>query len=121
MASHCQHCDKGKQYGHMVSHAKNRLRRIFLPNLQKLKVLKNGLAVSVVLCSGCIKRLKKDGRIGYFSQWKYSQVKVMAPSASVKEEVKEEIIKEEKTREKKVKEEKKKEALKIEDIVGKKS
>ena len=51
----------------MVSHAKNRVGRLFRPNLQKLKVFKNGLLIRVKLCTSCIKRLKKDGRIGIFA------------------------------------------------------
>ena len=128
MSSHCQHCHRGKQYGHKVSHAKNRLNRIFFPNLQKLKVLKNGLAVRVVFCAGCIKRLKKDGKIGLFSLWKYKTAKVATSPVMAKEGVKKEIKAEKKVKEEKKakkptlsKKEKAKTTLKIEDIVGKKS
>lgn len=71
MASHCMHCHKGRGTGHMVSHAKNRLKRFFLPNLQQLKVLQNGALVRVVLCTSCIKRLKKDGHLRNFFLKKY--------------------------------------------------
>ena len=65
--SYCQNCHKGKDFGHMVSHAKNRLRRTFKPNIQKLRVLQNGISISVKLCTSCIKRLKKDKKFGIFS------------------------------------------------------
>lgn len=65
MSYRCDHCHKGKQYGHAVSHAKNRLRRFFMPNLQKLAVFLNGKSsIHVKFCTTCIKRLKKDGRLG---------------------------------------------------------
>lgn len=65
--SYCQNCHKGKAFGHMVSHAKNRLRRTFKPNIQKLRVLRNGISISAQLCTSCIKRLKKDGKFGIFA------------------------------------------------------
>ena len=65
MSYRCDHCHKGKQYGHAVSHAKNRIRRFFMPNLQKLAVFLNGKSsIHVKFCTRCIKRLKKDGRFG---------------------------------------------------------
>src|SRR3989338_7904740 len=67
MALRCDYCHKGIGYGHAVSHAKNRVGRIFRPNLQKLKVLKNGITLRVKFCTRCIKRLKKDSRLGQYS------------------------------------------------------
>lgn len=64
----CENCQKGKEYGHNVSAAKNRTRRLFLPNLQQLKVLSGGNILRVKLCTRCIKRMKKDGKIGKFTQ-----------------------------------------------------
>lgn len=116
MASFCQHCEKKRRVGHMVSHAKNRLRRIFFPNLQKLKVLKNGVAVRVVLCTRCIKRLKREEILGSFSLLKYKKLKKAAPSKTQEETKKEKIEEKLLNQEKKVQP-----ALKIEDIVGGKS
>lgn len=105
----------------MVSHAKNRLRRIFYPNLQKLKVLKNGISVRVVLCTSCIKRLKKDGQIGNLFLKKYVAAKVAvkealpkAPRGGKKEELK-------KVKTEKKEEEAPRKTLDIASIVGKKS
>lgn len=109
MAQRCENCHKGILYGHAVSHAKNRLRRLFRPNLQKLKVLKDGIAVRVKFCTSCIKRLKKDGKRGI-----YSLVKLVAPAVALP--LPPQPVKEKKA----VVEEKKKEALKIEEIVGRK-
>lgn len=131
MSLKCDYCHKGVAYGHMVSHAKNRLRRIFKPNLQKLRVLKNGLLVRVKFCTRCIKRLKKDGKMGIYTLRKIASVKeeVKLPKVEkVKEAVpqkKEKKTGKEKPKTEKVKKETKenkaKETLDIEAIVGKKS
>ena len=116
MSSHCQYCYKGSAIGHAVSHAKNRTRRIFFPNLQKLKVLKRGLLIRVVFCTSCIKRLRKDERIGVFTLPKVAPVidnkpKEILKSVSVKKRV--EIPVE-------APKEKARPVMNIEDIVGKK-
>jgi large subunit ribosomal protein L28 len=67
MALRCDNCGKGKEKGHMVSHAKNRKHRFFRPNLQKLKASVRGMITHVKLCTRCIKRLKKDGKIGIYT------------------------------------------------------
>ena len=89
--------------GHAVSHAKNRVKRLFRPNLQKLRVLKNGILVGVKLCTRCIRRLCKDKTLGNFS---FSRLR---PSVVLPAPVK--IAKEDKIQ-------KEKETLKIEEIVG---
>lgn len=122
MAYKCDNCDKGKEYGHMVSHAKNRLRRIFKPNLQKLKVLRSGIVVRVKFCTSCIKRLNKDGRIGAFSVIKLQTAEVTqsVPIKSVMKSLeKESKVKKEKEVE--VKAEKARETIDISAIVGKKN
>ncbi|OGG16913.1 50S ribosomal protein L28 [Candidatus Gottesmanbacteria bacterium RIFCSPHIGHO2_02_FULL_39_14] len=114
MALICQHCGRGIGYGHAVSHAKNRTRRIFKPNIQKLKVLKNGISVRLKLCTSCIQRLKKDKYLGQFRLIQYLQA-----DQTVKEEMAK-IVKKPTVESVKVEEEKRGEELKIEDIVGKK-
>ena len=118
MAYKCENCHKGKVHGHMVSHAKNRLARLFIPNLQKLKVLSNGIVVRVKFCTSCIKRLRKEGRIGMYFVNKpvvvavsvdKSLKKVKESLATVK--IKEKIEKVQKVRE----------TIDISAIVGKKS
>ena len=113
MALICQNCGKGIGYGHAVSHAKNRVRRIFKPNLQKLKVLRNGIVVRVKMCTNCIQRLKMDKRIGQFRLIQY-----IKEDKTVKEEMAK-FLKKPKEEGVKVEEKKKAEELKIEDIVGK--
>ncbi|MBP1732429.1 MAG: ribosomal protein, partial [Deltaproteobacteria bacterium] len=38
MARVCEICGKGKQVGHNVSHANNKTKREWLPNLQTVKI-----------------------------------------------------------------------------------
>ncbi|MCJ7740001.1 50S ribosomal protein L28 [Candidatus Microgenomates bacterium] len=122
MSYKCDYCKKGRGYGHMVSHAKNRLRRFFLPNLQKLKVLRSGISVQVRFCTRCIKKLKRDGRIGNFYLKKF-MAPVTKTAAEVGKTVKVEIkaLKTDDTL-KKTKKEKEaaKATLNIDAIVGKK-
>jgi large subunit ribosomal protein L28 len=54
----CFNCKKGVLYGHEVSHAKNRTKRLFKPNLHTARV-KIGLAMKKVnLCTKCLRKLK---------------------------------------------------------------
>ena len=56
----CANCGKGSMYGHKVSHAKNRTKRIFAPNLHTAKVLMKGVMARVRLCTKCLRMLKKS-------------------------------------------------------------
>ena len=49
MARRCAITGKGVQTGNNVSHANNRTRRRFLPNLQETSLISEGLGVSVRL------------------------------------------------------------------------
>lgn len=59
MSMKCQNCGKGSQHGHFVSHAKNRVNRVFKPNLKRVTIVKNGAKSRMVLCSTCVRQLKK--------------------------------------------------------------
>jgi len=54
----CQNCGKGIMYGHNVSHSKRRTRRIFKPNLHKVKILVGGISKRMKLCAKCLRLLK---------------------------------------------------------------
>ena len=58
----CFNCGKGIMYGHNVSHAKNRTRKIFKPNLHSAKILVNGVAKRVRLCTKCLRLLRKTNK-----------------------------------------------------------
>ena len=58
MAQRCEVCGKGPQYGNNVSHANNRTRRRFKPNLQSIRVARGGAgnnAMRMKVCTSCIK------------------------------------------------------------------
>jgi large subunit ribosomal protein L28 len=60
MAAQCFNCGKGIMYGHNVSHAKNRTRKIFKPNLHSARIMMNGVQKRVKLCTKCQRTLKKS-------------------------------------------------------------
>lgn len=62
MARVCKVCGKGPASGNNVSHAHNKTRRRWLPNLQTVKVQDaQGNNVRIRVCTNCIKsgRIKK--------------------------------------------------------------
>ena len=74
MAYVCDKCGKGLVHGRQSSHHrgvagkrwKKRAQvtlRTFKPNLQKITVVINGKSIQMKLCTDCISRFKKDGKI----------------------------------------------------------
>lgn len=59
MAQRCDVCGKGPVYGNNVSHANNRTKRRWLPNLQKVRATVDGTPMRVKVCTNCL----KSGRI----------------------------------------------------------
>ena len=59
MAQKCQKCGKGLQYGNFVSHAKNRVKRLFKPNLKRVTILVEGKKKRLILCTSCVRTIKK--------------------------------------------------------------
>jgi large subunit ribosomal protein L28 len=55
MAKVCDICGKGPATGNNVSHAHNKSRRRWLPNLQNVRALINGVAKRVKVCTNCIR------------------------------------------------------------------
>jgi large subunit ribosomal protein L28 len=52
--SRCYTCNKGVAYGNNVSHANNRTRRTWKPNLQVARVELDGKIVKVKVCTSCL-------------------------------------------------------------------
>jgi large subunit ribosomal protein L28 len=52
--SRCYLCGKGVTFGNNVSHANNRTRRTWRPNLQVARVLVDGKATRVKVCTRCL-------------------------------------------------------------------
>ncbi|MCD6454432.1 MAG: 50S ribosomal protein L28 [Candidatus Aminicenantes bacterium] len=55
MARKCYVCGKGPMTGHNISHAHNLTKRRWLPNLQKITILENGVKKRVYVCTKCLK------------------------------------------------------------------
>lgn len=55
MARVCYVCGRGPAVGHNVSHANNKTKRRWLPNLQGVRILEDGQVRRVRVCSRCIK------------------------------------------------------------------
>ena len=55
MSKMCDICGKKPQVGNNVSHAHNLTKRRFNPNLQNVRVLKDGRVQKLTVCTRCIK------------------------------------------------------------------
>ena len=55
MAFVCDLCDKKPQSGNNVSHANNKTRRTFIPNLQKVRAVVNGATLRIRVCTRCLR------------------------------------------------------------------
>lgn len=50
----CYVCEKGVTFGNNVSHANNKTRRTWKPNLQVVRVLLDDKTVKVKVCTRCL-------------------------------------------------------------------
>ncbi len=55
----CFVCGRGAQYGHKVSHAKNRTNRRFDLNIQKATIMDAGKSKKVSICTRCLRNRVK--------------------------------------------------------------
>lgn len=55
MAKVCSVCGKGPSFGHNRSHSMVATKRRFEPNLQRVRILVNGAAKRVYVCTRCLK------------------------------------------------------------------
>jgi large subunit ribosomal protein L28 len=55
MARVCEICGKGRQTGHRVSHANNKTKRVFYPNLKIVRMMINGATKRILACTRCIR------------------------------------------------------------------
>lgn len=58
MSKVCEICGKGPATGNQVSHSHRKTKRRWLPNLQKAKIIKEGIARSLVVCTRCLRSQK---------------------------------------------------------------
>lgn len=55
MAATCDICGKGPSFGNNVSHAHNKTKRRWNPNLQSVRAIQNGRVKKIKVCSRCIR------------------------------------------------------------------
>jgi len=55
MSRKCDVCGKGPSFGNNVSHANNKTRTVWYPNLQKVRAVKDGSIKTVKVCTRCIR------------------------------------------------------------------
>lgn len=58
MSRRCDNCGKGPMSGNAVSHANNRTKRKWYPNLQRVRVMVERRPVTMKLCARCMKSFK---------------------------------------------------------------
>ena len=82
----CFNCGKGIMVGHEVSHAKNRTRKVFKPNLHNAKIMVSGRSMRVRLCTKCLRIVKgkdrKSLKLKESKELKSSEISSSAPVAS---------------------------------------
>ncbi len=55
MAARCEICGKGSMVGNHVSHANNKVKRRFNPNLRRVRAVVDGSPKRIKVCTTCIK------------------------------------------------------------------
>jgi large subunit ribosomal protein L28 len=55
MARACEVCGKQRSSGHNVSHANNKTKRLWRPNLQRVHAKVNGAGTHLLVCTRCIR------------------------------------------------------------------
>ncbi|MEO6443802.1 MAG: 50S ribosomal protein L28 [Gemmatimonadaceae bacterium] len=50
----CYVCNKGVVFGNNVSHANNKTRRTWKPNLQVARIVEDGKTIKVKVCTRCL-------------------------------------------------------------------
>lgn len=55
MSSRCDICGKARSVGNRISKADNRVKRVWLPNIQRIRINLNGTNVRKNVCTTCIR------------------------------------------------------------------
>ena len=55
MGKFCEVCGKGKMSGNNVSHAENKTKRSWAPNVQRVHVIVDGKTQSMNVCTRCLR------------------------------------------------------------------
>ena len=60
MGKICSICGKGRQVGYNISHAHNKTKKVWKPNIQKVRTVKNGSVKRIYVCTRCIRAGRVD-------------------------------------------------------------
>lgn len=60
MSKECYVCAKGTVAGSNVSHSNIHTKRVFKPNLKKVKINENGTVKTVAVCTRCLRSGKVE-------------------------------------------------------------
>ncbi|MCI5846699.1 MAG: 50S ribosomal protein L28 [Candidatus Limiplasma sp.] len=55
MGKFCEVCEKGMMSGHNVSHSNRKTNRVWAPNVQRVRVLVDGQAKRMNVCTRCLR------------------------------------------------------------------
>ena len=88
MSKKCDICDKGPMFGNNVSHAKNRTKRRFLPNLQKISFSseKLGKSIQLKVAASTIRTVEKKGGLDEYLL-KTSNIKLSSEARKIKKQI----------------------------------
>jgi large subunit ribosomal protein L28 len=88
MSRICELTGKGRQVGHNVSHANNKTKRVYLPNLQNVTLLSDGLARSFRLRVST-HGLRSVEHVGGLDNWllKTANVKLSVRAQKIKRDL----------------------------------
>ena len=60
MGKFCEVCAKGTMSGHNVSHSNRKTNRIWAPNVQRVRVVVDGTAKRMNVCTRCLRSGKVE-------------------------------------------------------------
>ncbi len=60
MAYRCEVCDKHTVHGNSVSHSHHKTRRVWKPNIQRVRVRVNGKTQRMYVCTRCLRSGKVE-------------------------------------------------------------
>ena len=60
MAKFCEVCNKGVSSGNKVSHSNRKSKRIWAPNVQRVRVLEDGAPARKYVCTRCLRSGKVE-------------------------------------------------------------
>lgn len=55
MGKVCSICGKGRQIGYSISHAHNKSKKVWKPNIQKVRTVQSGKTTKAYVCTRCIR------------------------------------------------------------------